>query len=253
MFERRLVGILRFWEGGRVSCVLRWEEGLGEVKVCESFLVLGMGFVVLGGVGCGGLRGGLRRKGVCCSSEVVPSVGDVELVASRKGLKLVDVSKGPLLGMEAWVESERVGYASGYIVPGGKRFHIEALKTKTVKKSRRGALLEPSSANLLVLSLLARAGEKGVRDVYALAIDDEDEQHRRLVRYVKRMGGQEVRKVGGKIGDIKDRLIWGGQGMLLKATLEDVFAKWGPILRREGNLGAPLRGKEGPADDRGED
>jgi hypothetical protein len=66
-----------------------------------------------------------------------------------------------------------------------------------------------------------------------LAIRDDDRQHRRLVRYFRRLGFQPLRELGGSPGDLAPRLLWGGSGLLME----------GPCLeglRRSSRTLAPL-------------
>mmetsp|Transcript_1076 Transcript_1076/g.3355 ORF Transcript_1076/g.3355 Transcript_1076/m.3355 type:complete len:190 (-) Transcript_1076:2427-2996(-) len=174
-----------------------------------------------------------RKRSIdrCSCSHQESIFRDVERTAKSKGLRFVDRSLGPVITIDAFAGEKRVGYASGYIVPGMKRLHVESLRTAKEEASR-GALLEPTVGKLLVLSLLVRAAGSGAKEVFALAIDDGDEQHRRLVQYVKRMGGIPVRRVGSSLKDVRDRLVWGGQGTLMRASLQDLFTKWAPLLRR---------------------
>lgn len=49
-----------------------------------------------------------------------------------------------------------------------------------------------------------------------LAIRDGERQHRRLVRYFRRLGFQPMREIGGSAGDLPHRLLWGGSGLLMR-------------------------------------
>ena len=48
-----------------------------------------------------------------------------------------------------------------------------------------------------------------------LAIRDHDQQHRRLVRYFRRLGFEPIREVGAAAADLPLRLVWGGAGLLM--------------------------------------
>ena len=63
-----------------------------------------------------------------------------------------------------------------------------------------------------------------------LAIDDEPFQHKRLVRFFRRAGFQQIRYVGDGIGDIPDRLVWGGCGTLMNQKIENLLTSWTKIL-----------------------
>ncbi|MEB3170679.1 MAG: hypothetical protein VKK43_04840, partial [Synechococcaceae cyanobacterium] len=49
-----------------------------------------------------------------------------------------------------------------------------------------------------------------------LAIHDDDAQHRRLVRYFRRLGFEPLRELGAGVGDLAPRLLWGGAGLLME-------------------------------------
>ena len=49
-----------------------------------------------------------------------------------------------------------------------------------------------------------------------LAIRDNDSQHRRLVRYFRRLGFEPTRELGAAALDLPLRLVWGGSGLLMR-------------------------------------
>jgi len=49
-----------------------------------------------------------------------------------------------------------------------------------------------------------------------LAIRDDDDQHRRLVRYFERLGFTPVRELRAGPVDLALRLVWGGSGLLMR-------------------------------------
>jgi len=53
------------------------------------------------------------------------------------------------------------------------------------------------------------------RSARLLAIRDNDQQHRRLVRYFRRLGFTAIRDVGAAATDLPLRLVWGGAGLLM--------------------------------------
>jgi hypothetical protein len=56
-----------------------------------------------------------------------------------------------------------------------------------------------------------------------LAIRDNDQQHRRLVRYFRRLGFRGVREVGSSPLDLALRLIWGGSGLLMAGDCSEAL------------------------------
>ena len=58
-----------------------------------------------------------------------------------------------------------------------------------------------------------------------LAIRDEEDQHKKLVRYFQMRGFEFIREVGSDPLDLHLRMIWGGSGMLMNADCELVLQK----------------------------
>ena len=52
-----------------------------------------------------------------------------------------------------------------------------------------------------------------------LAIRDNDQQHRRLVRYFRQLGFEPTRDVGAAALDLPLRLVWGGAGLLMSGDI----------------------------------
>mmetsp|Transcript_20908 Transcript_20908/g.49277 ORF Transcript_20908/g.49277 Transcript_20908/m.49277 type:complete len:324 (-) Transcript_20908:145-1116(-) len=63
-----------------------------------------------------------------------------------------------------------------------------------------------------------------------LAIDDEEFQHKRLVRYYRYAGFKIVKYVGEDFGDIPDRMVWGGCGTLMKQDIPVLMGKWSNLF-----------------------
>jgi hypothetical protein len=54
-----------------------------------------------------------------------------------------------------------------------------------------------------------------------LAIRDDEAQHRRLVRYFRRLGFEPLKELGGGAGDLAPRLLWGGAGLLMEGDCRE--------------------------------
>ncbi|KAL7568405.1 hypothetical protein ACA910_012123 [Epithemia clementina (nom. ined.)] len=73
--------------------------------------------------------------------------------------------------------------------------------------------------------------ERGCTRAEVLAIHDGDWQHRRLVKTYRIAGFDVVKYVGDDLGDIPDRMVWGGCGTLMRATnLPQLLQQWTKIL-----------------------
>jgi hypothetical protein len=58
-----------------------------------------------------------------------------------------------------------------------------------------------------------------------LAIRDNEAQHRRLVRYFRRLGFEPVRELGAGPLDLAPRLLWGGSGLLMQGDCAGGLAR----------------------------
>jgi hypothetical protein len=76
------------------------------------------------------------------------------------------------------------------------------------------------------------------RTARLLAIRDDDEQHRRLVRYFDRLGFTPVRELGAGPVDLALRLVWGGAGLLMRGDCAEGLRRCERLLdRRHSNDG----------------
>lgn len=84
--------------------------------------------------------------------------------------------------------------------------------------------------NSLQFNSIHKGLENNCKIAEFLAIDDNDYQHKRLVRHYKRLGLNVIRYVGEDISNIPDRLIWGGVGTLMNAKIVTLLEKWSPTF-----------------------
>lgn len=73
---------------------------------------------------------------------------------------------------------------------------------------------------MLAKAIAAYGFEQGCTKAEILAINDDDETHRKLVLYYKRLGFKPVREVTGGIADLPHMLVWGGVGTRMDADLQ---------------------------------
>ena len=78
---------------------------------------------------------------------------------------------------------------------------------------------------VLARAIAAYGFEKGCRKCEIFAINDDDETHRKLVLYYRRMGFKVVREVTGGLGDLPHMLVWGGVGTRMDAGVDDFFLR----------------------------
>jgi hypothetical protein len=65
-----------------------------------------------------------------------------------------------------------------------------------------------------------------------LAIDDEDKQHERLVKFYRQAGFKVIKYVGDDWRDIPDRMIWGGCGTLLRQDTRKLLVSWTQLMEK---------------------
>mmetsp|Transcript_5710 Transcript_5710/g.14262 ORF Transcript_5710/g.14262 Transcript_5710/m.14262 type:complete len:307 (+) Transcript_5710:221-1141(+) len=136
-------------------------------------------------------------------------------------------------------ESIILGYVEGFLRPTQpKILHLDKMEifqpvVEKVRKSRPNTLnfggVNIGLGLLMGYRCLLYAAEpaQGSRTIAEfLAIDDEDFQHKRLVRYYRYAGFKIVKYVGDDPKDIPDRLVWGGCGTLMKQDIPALMARW---------------------------
>lgn len=160
------------------------------------------------------------------------TVSSVASAAALRGFRLQDDSLGPLLNMSlyrAGSEGIYAGSISGAVLLKN-RLHIEAYKA--APRDRRGGLLDVSPGMILFIAALAFGKQKGARHVYGLAINDAEDQHHRLVRYLKRFGGSEVQDVTESFSDVPARIFYGGLGVIIRGDIEEMLRRGRGMLER---------------------
>ncbi|MCP9838323.1 hypothetical protein KBY84_12550 [Cyanobium sp. N.Huapi 1H5] len=76
--------------------------------------------------------------------------------------------------------------------------------------------------------------ETPCRSARLLAIRDGEQQHRRLVRYFRRLGFRSLRELAGGPLDLAPRLLWGGAGLLMQGDCDEGLqrsARWLASIR----------------------
>lgn len=135
--------------------------------------------------------------------------------------------------------SQILGYCEGFIRPSGKILHVDKLEVwkKALERAKKenpvgfqnGGQVFGVSLLLGYITMLY-GKENNCSTAEFLAIDDEDFQHKRLVRFFKRAGFESIRYVGDDVRSIPDRLVWGGCGTLMMCDIENILEKWNEIL-----------------------
>ena len=119
-----------------------------------------------------------------------------------------------------------LGESDGFVVPMARIMHCDTMR---IYNSRMKSL-QQSSTNLklgfmglgrvMAKSILAYGFSQGCLKAEILAINDDDETHRKLVMYYKRLGFRAVREVkGDSLSDVPHLLVWGGAGTRMDASI----------------------------------
>lgn len=132
-----------------------------------------------------------------------------------------------------------LGYVEGFLRPGGAILHLDKMEVfkPVVKKAKqqRPELFDFGGVSFgigLVMGYrcLLHGQQNGCKAAEFLAIDDEEFQHKRLVRYYRRVGFQVIKYVGEDFMDIPDRLVWGGCGTLMREDIDVLIRKWADLI-----------------------
>jgi hypothetical protein len=164
----------------------------------------------------------------------LPSLAELALQAERRGL-LLRLQVGRPLGL-AW--TLRVGVARR-LEPLGRRAagslqllgELKGLALPTAQGLRLDTMRVQGAGTAAVGPLIWAATfawaleATPCRQATLLAIRDNDAQHRRLVRYFRRLGFAPVRELGASPADLAPRLIWGGAGVLMRGDCRDGLAR----------------------------
>lgn len=168
----------------------------------------------------------------------------LEDFADREGVVLSLTSLGP--GYRGLVRakhntSQILGYVEGFVRPTGNLLHIDKMEVfrKLVKQARsenpdefRGGGNRLGVGLLIAYLCLLHGQEQGCDTAEFLAIDDEDFQHKRLVRLYQHAGFDVIKYVGDEFTDIPDRMVWGGCGTLMRKDIPTLLRFWTRILER---------------------
>ena len=148
-----------------------------------------------------------------------PSLAELEAEASRRGLLL-----RLLVGRTAGVWTLRVGVArrnaqallllgelKGWALPTIDGLRLDTMRVQGDSTTAVGPLIWAATWAWALEATPCRRAT-------LLAIRDNDGQHRRLVRYFRRLGFEPLRELGAGALDLGPRLIWGGAGLLMQGN-----------------------------------
>ncbi|WP_094556749.1 hypothetical protein [Synechococcus sp. 1G10] len=150
------------------------------------------------------------------------SLAELEAWGASRGLLLRLQVSGPaalrglrvgVAGYGADAAPQLLGELKGLAIPLPDGLHLDTLRIQVPRGDLAAALVGP----LIWAATFTWALEHTpCRRAELLAIRDDEHQHRRLVRYFRRLGFEPLRELGAGVLDLPQRLIWGGSGLLMR-------------------------------------
>ncbi len=153
------------------------------------------------------------------------TLGEIEAEASSLGFVLRIQLRRPLnlwtirLVVGEYLDSNRIkllGEMKGWAYKGKSGLQLDTMQVSKDAPSGVG--------NLIWAATMAWALEETpCKRARLLAINDDEKQHRTLVRYFNRRGFKTNKEVGASLFDLPFRLIWGGAGSLMVGNCYEVY------------------------------
>ncbi|MBW0166693.1 MAG: hypothetical protein KXJ49_04280 [Vulcanococcus sp.] len=161
----------------------------------------------------------------------LPSLAEIEQLAAARGLLLRLQVKQALAVTTLRVVVARsregqgpllLGELKGWALPLQAGLQLDTMRVQGKDTQGVGPLIWAATFAWALEATPCRSAR-------LLAIRDNDQQHRRLVRYFRQLGFEPVREVGAAAMDLPLRLVWGGAGVLMRG---DIVAGLQRISRR---------------------
>ena len=111
---------------------------------------------------------------------------------------------------------ELLGEMKGWAYPGETGLQLDTMRVFPAAPPGVGHLIWAATTSWAMEATPCRRAR-------LLAIRDNDDQHRRLVRYFRRRGFSTVREVNAELLDLPLRMIWGGAWTLMSGDLQTVM------------------------------
>ena len=153
----------------------------------------------------------------------LPTLPEIEQVAAAQGL-LLRLQVRQILAittLRVVVARQRPGQAplllgelKGWALPLPDGLQLDTMRVQGPHTQGVGALIWAATFAWALETTPCRRAR-------LLAIRDNDQQHRRLVRYFRRLGFSAIREVGAAAADLPLRLVWGGAGLLMRGDCSD--------------------------------
>jgi hypothetical protein len=171
--------------------------------------------------------------GASFSPEPPPlSLQRVEALAANRGLKLRLRSPRRLGVWSLQVvvarsldagRAELLGELKGWALPTPAGLQLDTMRVQGQSIAGVGLLIWAATFAWALEATPCRRAR-------LLAIRDDAQQHRRLVRYFQRLGFEPLREIGAAPADLPLRMIWGGSGLLMGGECADGLVRCGRML-----------------------
>ncbi|MFZ9228400.1 MAG: hypothetical protein ACO24U_08945 [Prochlorococcaceae cyanobacterium] len=163
----------------------------------------------------------------------MPSLHELERTASKRDLllRLQVQPRGPLTTLRVGVARrcqadapERsnglmlLGELKGWALPTTGGLRLDTMRVQGDRTAGVGPLIWAATFAWALEATPCRSAT-------LLAIRDNDAQHKRLVRYFRRLGFSAIRELESGVLDLGPRLIWGGAGLLMRGDCAEGLAK----------------------------
>ena len=153
----------------------------------------------------------------------LPTLSEIEQAAAAQGalLRLQVRQILAITTLRVVVARQRPGQAplllgelKGWALPLRDGLQLDTMRVQGPQTQGVGALIWAATFAWALETTPCRRAR-------LLAIRDNDQQHRRLVRYFRRLGFSAIREVGAAAADLPLRLVWGGAGLLMRGDCSD--------------------------------
>ncbi|DBB07900.1 hypothetical protein WJX82_003406 [Trebouxia sp. C0006] len=175
------------------------------------------------------------------SQEGLVTFVQLQAIAENRGMHLRLQTLGPVYRIvcrDGDAAGPILAKTNGFVLPLLKLMHCDTMQVFTPRlaeadreRIRGGSFFGLSL--LIVAAIMSHGHECGCVKAEMLAINDDDQQHARLVKYYRRMGFEKILEVGNNgLSDLPHLLVWGGAGTRMNCNPEQFLRRWAPLLKK---------------------
>ncbi|KAL0028447.1 hypothetical protein WJX77_007127 [Trebouxia sp. C0004] len=175
------------------------------------------------------------------SHEDLVTFVQLQTIAENRGMHLRLQTLGPVYRIvcrDGDAAGPILATTNGFVLPLLKLMHCDTMQVFTPRLAEadreriRGGTFFGLSL-LIAAAVMSHGHECGCVKAEMLAINDDDHQHARLVKYYRRMGFEKVLEVGNNgLSDLQHLLVWGGAGTRMNCNPEQFLRRWASLLKK---------------------